>query len=150
MDDAEVRDLARRLVERIDRSDDDSELRELARELVPVLIAYWDVHPHSAMEMLEWSVIRLPLSLSHALVRRVVSRWREKETYDPKAGGSADHCYLSALILSENLDLAEHPWVDDVLPRTLDKELKYPRFDRMRDAARREAMVRAIAQAEDT
>lgn len=146
MEDSEVRDVASELVKRIDRSDDESELRELAGELAPVLVAYWDVHPHSAMEMLESSVLRLPLSLSHALVRKVVSGWREKETYDPEAGGSADHCYLSALMLSENFELADRPWVDTVLPYTLDKELKYPRWDRMRDGARREVLVRSIAE----
>jgi hypothetical protein len=97
------------------------------------------------MEMLEVSTMRLPLSLAHAFVRKVVLGWRKKATYNADAGGGADHCYLSALILSENYDLAEHPWAERVLPYTLDKELKYPRFDRMRDAARKEAIVRAIA-----
>jgi hypothetical protein len=94
------------------------------------------------MEMLEVFAHCLPVDLAHPLVRSVVLGWREKPTYDPDAGGSADHCYMSALILSENYDLAEHPWAERVLPPTLDKELNYERP--MRDADRKRALVQRI------
>jgi hypothetical protein len=97
------------------------------------------------MELLEYCTMQLPVSLAHAFVRKVVLGWREKATYNPDAGGNADHCYLSSLILSENFDLAERPWVDRVLPYTLDKELNHSRFERMRDGARKEAIVKVIA-----
>jgi hypothetical protein len=141
----DVRSQASSLSKKLEQLEDEQELKETTEQLIPVMIAYWDVHPHSAMEMLEYSTMRLPLPLSHAFVRKVVLGWRQKANYDADAGGGADHCYMSALILSENFDLAEHPWADRVLPYTLDKELNYPRFDRMRDAVRREAIVRAIA-----
>lgn len=147
MDRNYVRTRTSELSGKLNNSEDPSEWRELAHELAPLMVDYWDIHPHSAMEMLEYSAMRLPLSLAHAFVRKVVLGWRQKETYNPDAGGGADHCYLSALILSENFDLAERPWVDRVLPYTLEKELKYSRFDRMRDGSRREAIVRAIALA---
>ena len=49
------------------------------------------------------------------------------------------------MILSDNFDLAEHLWVDRVLPGTLEKELKYHRFGRMRDGRRKKAFVQEIA-----
>jgi hypothetical protein len=145
MNEEDIRSRASELTRQLEQSQESDEIRQLAQQLIPVLIAYWDVHPHSAMEMLEWTVMCLPLPLSHAVTRKVVAGWKAKETYDPQAGGSADHCYLSALILSENFDLADRPWVDEVLPTTLRKELKYPRWERMRDAEPREALVRSLA-----
>lgn len=131
---------------RLEQTDNPQEWRQLVQQMIPLLSAYWDVHPHSAMEMLEYSTFRLPVPLAHALVREVVTNWKQKPTYDPEAGGNADHCYLSALILSENFDLADSGWVDRVLEKTLKKELGYPRFEQMRDPQKREALVRAIAQ----
>ena len=145
MEGNQVRNRVSQLAGQLDKSEDPHEWREVVHELIPLMIEYWDLHPHSAMEMLEYSVMRLPISLAHAFVRKVVLGWREKSTYNPDAGGGADHCYLSALILSENFDLAEHPWVDRVLPYTINKELKYSRFERMRDGKRKEDIVRAIA-----
>lgn len=145
MDPDQVRSQVSYLAQRIDNSDDPKEWRNLTKELIPWIILFWDVHPHSAMEMLEYITMRLPVSLAHAFVRKVVLGWRSKDSYDPNAGGGAGHCYLSALILSENFDLAEDPWVERVLSYTLDKELNYPRFDQMRDGVRKEAIIRAVA-----
>ncbi len=145
MQDDDIRSAASNLTGRLSKTEDPVQWRELSEQLVPVLIAYWDVHPHSAMEMLEAATLRLPLSLAHAMVRTVVTEWKKKPNYAPTAGGGADHCYLSALILSENFDLADRPWAATVLPQTLDKELNYPRFERMRDGERRQALVREIA-----
>jgi len=133
------------LSHRLEQVEDAAERRALVEQLLPLMDAYWDRHPHSAMEMLECTARRLEVSLAHAFVRKVVLGWRQKPGYDPRAGGAADHCYLSALILSENYDLADQPWASEVLPRTLSKELDYSRFDRMRDGARKEAIVRGIA-----
>jgi len=127
---------------RIRESEDIEEWRKLSVDVAPLMIAYWDVHPHSAMEMLEVFAHCLPVDLAHSLVRSVVLGWREKPKYDPDAGGTADHCYMSALILSENYDLAEHPWAERVLPHTLDKELNYERP--MRDTDRKRALVHCI------
>jgi len=124
------------------------ELRQLGQQLIPLLTEYWDHHPHSAMECLERVATVLPLPLAHAIVRQIVAAWKKKPTYDPDAGGPADHCYLSALILSENFDLADQAWAARVLPSTLSKELKYRRFDRMPDGPAREALVRAIADSQ--
>ena len=142
----DVRRLTSECARRAEKTDDLRELRQLSQQLVPLLTEYWNVHPHSAMEMLESATFAFPVSLAHALVRDVVTNWKKNPTYSPEAGGSADHCYMSALILSENLDLADEGWSDRLLPRTLNKELGYPRFDRMKDAAQREAIVRAIAK----
>lgn len=138
---AKVREFSNQLTD----AKDANERREIARKLVPLMDAYWDLHPHSAMEMLQYIVMRLEVSLASAFVRQVVSGWKRKDSYDPTAGRSADHCYLSALILSENYDLADQPWAQEVLPRTLSKELNYSRFDEMRDGDRKEAIIRSIA-----
>ena len=107
--------------------------------------AYWDEHPHSAMEMLEATVKNLSIELAKPLVREVVLAWRNKPGYDPNAGGNADHCYLSALILSDNFDLAEHPWVERVLPKTLNKELNYK--TERRDYDRKFALLKTVQDA---
>ena len=145
MEPNQVRSEVKRLVGLIDKSEDPKEWMNYTKELIPWMILYWDVNPHGAMEMLEYTTMRLPISLAHAFVRRVVIGWRAKETYNPNAGGGAGHCYLSALILSENFDLAEDALLEQVLTYTLDKELNYSRFDRMRDGVRKEAIVRSIA-----
>ena len=137
-----VRKRASELTKQLRSSEDPGEWRRLAAELIPVLTEYWDVHPHSAMEMLEYTVHNLTVDLANPLVRTVVLAWRKKPDYSPDAGGAADHCYLSALILSENYDLAEHPWVERVLPSTLRKELNSPR--EMRDRERKLALVRDL------
>jgi hypothetical protein len=136
---------ASHLVNQLRTSDDANEWRKLSMDLIPIFTAYWDVHPHSAMEVLEAAVHNLPLELAHPLVRTVVLAWRKKATYSPDAGGTADHCYLSALILSENYDLAEHPWAKRVLPYTLDKDLRYRR--EMRDRGRKLALLEAFLKA---
>jgi len=118
---------------------------KLANQLVEDFNAQWDEHPHSAMERLEWVVKELPLALSHALARRIVENWKQKPSYRPDAGGSADHCYLSALILSANYDLADPAWAKNVLPYTLDKELGGDRLKSLPDGAEREKLVRALA-----
>jgi hypothetical protein len=145
LDPNEVRGEVSRLARLIDNSEDPKEWNNHIKELIPWLIAFWDVHPHSAMEMLEFTTMRLPIPLAHAFVRKVVLGWRKKDTYNPNAGGGAGHCFLSALILSENFDLAEDALLDKELTYTLDKELNYSRFDRMRDGERKEAIVRSIA-----
>lgn len=123
------------------------EVREKCNRLVPLLIAYWDIHPHSAMESLEYAARVLPLSIAHSVVRQTVMAWRQKSTYDPDAGGNANHCYLSALILSENYDIAEHPWADNILNKTLRKDLDptYGRRD-MRDADAKLELVKRLHQ----
>jgi hypothetical protein len=143
---SEISSKTSRLAHRLSEATEPEELRQLSQQFIPLLTDYWDLHPHSAMEWLESLAMKLPLPLAHAVVRQVVMAWKKKPTYDPDAGGGADHCYLSALILSENYDLADHRWAARVLPYTLDKELKRPRFDRMRDGPAREALVRAIAE----
>lgn len=146
MTDRDVRNRVSQLAQLLRETEDPKEWMRITQELVEPMIAYWDVHPHSAMEMLEVCTMALPVAVAHAFVRNVVLGWRKKPTYSPDAGGSADHCYLSALIFSENFDMAEHPWVDQrVLRYTLDKELNYSRFDRMRDGVRKEHIIREIA-----
>lgn len=130
------------LLELLRASEDPNEWANISTELTPMLTAYWDYHPHSAMEVLEQAVLNLSVELAKPLVRDVVLAWRKKPTYRPDAGGSADHCYLSALILSDNSDLAEYPWAEGVLPRTLDKELNDR--DRMRDYDRKRVLVRNV------
>lgn len=110
------------ILSQIEEVQDPEKLRAICRRLVPLLIAYWDIHPHSAMESLEYAALVLPLSLAHSVIRQTVVSWRRNPNYDPDAGGNADHCYLSALILSENYDLAEHPWADNILETTLRKD----------------------------
>jgi hypothetical protein len=142
---AEIPMAASKLVNQLRTSEDPKEWRKLSVDLIPILTAYWDVHPHSAMEVLESAVHSLPLELAHPLVRTVVLAWRKKATYSPDAGGAADHCYLSALILSENYDLADHTWAKRVLPYALDKDLKYRR--EMRDREPKLALLKALLKA---
>jgi len=123
----------------IRESDDPEALRSLAEHLVPLLVAYWDAHPHSAMESLLGAARDLPLGLAHPVVRMVVQGWRGKPTYDPTAGTGAQWCYLAALILSENYDLAEHPWADDLLAGTLTVG-----YRDMRDGSRKMAFVERL------
>jgi len=147
--DEEQKDKTRRdswaLIEKVRTSEDSKELREICRNLTPLLIAYWDIHPHSAMESLECVARDLPLPLAHSVVRQVVTAWRQKATYDPNAGGSADHCYLSALILSENYDLAEHPWADSLLESTLRKDLSNG-YRQMKDKDQKIKLVRNLME----
>jgi hypothetical protein len=135
------------LIQRIGSAGNAPEARSLAEHVVPGLIAYWDRHPHSAMEVLEWAVREMPLALSHAVARRVVEAWKRKPTYDPDAGGSADHCFLSALILSENLDLADPEWARRLLPRTLQKDEDGRRLQGKPDADARLEIVRVLSRA---
>lgn len=127
----------------IGKSDDPDALRLLAEQLVPLLVAYWDATPHSAMESLLSAARDLPLALAHPAVRMVVRGWRQKPTYDPTAGGGADHCYLAALIFSENYDLAEHPWADDLLASTLDTWGR-DRSNGMRDGRLKMALMAGV------
>jgi hypothetical protein len=127
----------------IEKSDDRDAIRSLAEQLVPLLVAYWDVSPHSAMESLLSAARDLPLALAHPVVRMVVRGWRQKPTYDPTAGGSADHCYLAALIFSENYDLAEHPWADNLLASTLHAWGR-DRSDSMRDGRLKMALTAGV------
>ena len=90
----------------------------MAEDLVPLLVDCWYQSPHNAMELLVLAATELPLELAHPVVRLVHRGWLEAPTYDPSAGGNADHCYLAALILSDNFDLAPQPWARDVLPKT--------------------------------
>lgn len=132
------------LIGRLRTLPESREVRSLAESMVPRLIDYWDKHPHSAMELLECAVREMPLALSHAVVRRVVEAWKRKPSYDPDAGGNADHCFLSALVLSENLDLADPEWVRRVLPKTLRKDEDGERLGDKPDAAERHRIVRAL------
>ena len=149
MNPADVSQRASSLCRELRELENPRDLPRIAKELTEVMSAYWGVHPHGAMEMLEVCVKLLPLPLAHAVVRRVVQVWHQEDSYDPKAGGSADHCYLSALILSENFDLADRPWVEDVLPKTLEKELSSSRFSGMRDGKKKEALVRGLVTSRD-
>ena len=74
--------------------------------LVPLLKASWS-HPHSAMELLECAAEVFPLALAKELVYEVVREWKEQPSYGWAAGGSASHCYLSALLLTGNVALAD-------------------------------------------
>ena len=142
LSEVDIRRQTSELVSLLQVSEDPNEWANISIELIPMLIAYWDEHPHSAMEMLEVTVRNLPIKLAKPLVRGVVLAWRNNPDYDPDAGGSADHCYLSALILSDNFDLAESPWVERVLPYTLDKDLNYK--SKMRDYDLKIALLRTV------
>ena len=119
----EVPRVTSELVNQLGSTKKADEWRRIARDLVSPLSMYWDVHPHSAMEMLESAVRELPVSVAQPMVREVVREWRKNPSYDALAGGSAGHCYLSALILSDNYDLAEPELVKAELSGCLKKEL---------------------------
>ena len=87
-----IRQETSRLVHLLQTSEDRDEWENISTELIPMLVAYWDEHPHSAMEMLEVTVRSLPIKLAQPLVCKVVSAWKNKPNYDPDAGGNADHC----------------------------------------------------------
>jgi hypothetical protein len=91
------------------------------------------------MEMLEYTVNNLTVSMANPLVRSVVRGWRQRPNYSPDAGGNADHCYLAALILSENYDLAEPEWAS----RVLRKRSEWMRHG-TRDEERKRDLIAAI------
>jgi hypothetical protein len=135
-----VRGRTHELVDQLRETQNAEEWRRISIELVPLLTAYWDVHPHSAMEMLESTVNNLPVSLANPLVRAVVRGWKQRPNYNPDAGGNAGHCYLAALILSENFDLAEPEWAS----RVMRNRSKWVR-DGARDEKRKRELVVGIA-----
>lgn len=135
----EVRMQTHKEADLLRQTEDPSEWRVISIELIPLLTAYWDVHPHSAMEMLEYTVNNLPVSLANPLVRTVVRGWKQRPNYSPDAGGNADHCYLAALILSENFDLAEPEWAS----RVVRKRSEWVRHG-ARDEARKRELVAGI------
>ena len=135
------------LVEQLRRSGCTDEWERISDDIEAPLISYWDVDPHSAMEALEQTVLSLPVDLARPLVCRVVSGWKRNPSYSPDAGGNADHCYLSALILSDNYQLADRDWARLVLPRTLKKETRYRNESTVRDYGRKRKLVRVIQDA---
>lgn len=89
--------------------------------IVQGAIDYWDQHPHSAMESLESIAHALPFKFAQVAIREIVMQWKSKANYSWRAGGSADHCFLSALFLSGNEDLAEETFVANCLSSILEK-----------------------------
>lgn len=95
------------ILKSLENLNDDSRWKAHKTKIVSLLSDYWDFHPHSAMEMLAVIATKCPFSILGSIVREVVTNWRAKPTYSWSEGGSADHCFLYALIVSDNSDLAE-------------------------------------------
>lgn len=146
----EVRRKTWQLLELLRDSENPDEWIDISTELTTLLAMYWDIHPHSAMEALEQTVLSLPIKLAKPLVSKVVQTWKSKSNYDPDAGGSADHCYLSALILSDNYALADQPWAKQILTRVLEKEMRPPKYgpnhraSNMRDYDQKQELVKTL------
>jgi hypothetical protein len=95
------------IIQKVENSDDPNVWKEEYQNILPMLKQYWDQHPHSAMEFLQGAAKVFPLDIAEILVREVVRDWKKRSDYSWEAGGSADHCFLSALFLTGNYDLAE-------------------------------------------
>lgn len=134
-----------KLIRRAEAVEDDTELKAVAGKLVPMIIASWDVSPHSAMEALESTSLALPFNLARTVIRESVEGWRKKPKYKDAADNAASHCYLSALILSDNYDLADHPWADRLLGYVVEKDTSpsYPPR-KMKDRDRKIALLTAL------
>lgn len=76
-------------------------------EIVSNLIEGWQEGPHSSMELLVCAAETYSLPIANRIVRKVVTNWKQRDDYSWSAGGSADHCYLAALCLTANSDLAD-------------------------------------------
>lgn len=76
-------------------------------KIIVNLIDGWKEGPHSSMELLVCAAEAYPLPIANRIVREVVSNWKVRDDYSWSAGGSADHCYLAALCLTANSDLAD-------------------------------------------
>ncbi len=122
----------------------DIELIAAERDFVcPKAKEFWNDHPHSAMELLECIAEVYPIKVAHALVREIVLDWQSRKNYSWKAGGSADHCFLSALLLTGNGDLAD----DDFISKCLDsviKKAEHPR-NRNKDSKEKVALLRKFS-----
>lgn len=95
------------LIQKVENSDDPNVWKEEYQNILPILKQYWDKHPHSAMEYLLGAAEFFPLDMAEILVREVIRDWKKRSDYSWEAGGSAEHCFLSALFLTGNYDLAE-------------------------------------------
>ena len=85
--------------------------------------ADWDRNPHNAMEYIELAAEILPLKKAKSFVRHIVEIWKTKSTFPGETGGSAGHCLLSALVLSDNRDLTKYiPWASSRMSGVLVKE----------------------------
>jgi hypothetical protein len=133
------------LIRRAEAVQDETELKDMAGKLAPMIIASWDVSPYSAMETLEGTTLALPLNLARTVIKESVEGWRRKPNYKASAHNDAGHCYLSALILSGNYDMAEHPWADGLLAYVLDKDTSPSYVPRkMKDRDKKMALLMAL------
>jgi len=134
-----------RLIGVADALKDEKELQDTVGKLVPMLVECWDLDPYNAMEALEGTALALPLDLARDAIKVSVEAWRKKPNYRAEAGGAAGHCYLSALILSGNYGMAEHPWADKLLEYALGKDTN-PDYEprKMKDRTRKIAFVTAL------
>jgi hypothetical protein len=104
------------------------------------LAAAWRDSPHVAMELLESVVLKFPfpfpgdrVRVLADLVREVVTLWKANGNYSWQAGGGADHCYLTALLLSQNASLAEDALYSKNVSHVRGKVMKWIRDGVVRD-----------------
>lgn len=95
------------ILREVENTNDLTVLDDKYQDILPKLKKYWDVHPHSSMEYLQNAAEKFPLEIARKLIREVVLDWKKRPNYSWQAGGNADHCFLSALFLTGNYDLAE-------------------------------------------
>jgi len=97
------------------------------------LIMSWFENPHSAMKCLESAALVYPLMFAGKLVDTVVTTWKVLPNYSWQAGEDADHCYLAALCLTGNVNLAEQDLLakctQTVLKLYMDKSQLSPLID---------------------
>lgn len=80
---------------------------QTVHKVIKSLIEGWSEGPHSSMELLVCAADAYPLPIANKIVKNVVTAWKGHPDYSWVAGGSADYCYLAALCLSANGNLAE-------------------------------------------
>lgn len=131
-------------IRRVEKSDNPDVIASERAFIVPKAKEYWDQHPHSAMETLECIAEVFPIDIAKEIVREIVLDWKSRPNYSWRAGGSADHCFLSALLLTGNADLADDEFLDKCFGSVIEKASR-PR-SRTKNIREKSALVKEVAQ----
>ena len=128
-------------IRRVDESDDDHVWAHEGISLTEALDLEWDRSPHCAMEALEYAAVVFPWEMAKVLVRDSTIAWTRKANYAWTAGASADHCFLSALLLTGNGDLVHPEHLTACREVVLRKALRP--MERMRDSRLKLELLRS-------
>jgi len=129
---------------RVEKSDDSRVISSEGTFIVPKAKKFWDQSPHGAMETLECIAEVFPIAMAKEIVREIVLDWKSRPNYSWRAGGSADHCFLSALLLSGNGDLADDDFLEECLKSVVEKA-RSPR-SRTKDVLEKSILIEGVVR----